>query len=383
MTAAALSSLDIAAGMVLPNTSSLRSRAPKRSGVTGPASPRAALEAAILPGLLRPPCLVSFSGGRDSAAVLAAATALARREGLALPIPATNIFSSDQDADESDFQELLVRHLGLTDWIRLEYTDELDLIGPYAQRVLKAHGLVWPANVHFHLPLLEAAQGGALLTGIGGDELFMAARRLRSAAVLTRAVRPRPRDALSLALAFAPRRLRTAVIGRRATLEAPWLRPAAKRRVIELLACEAAAEPRRLKERLAWWQQLRYLQVGTASLDLLGCDTNTLILHPLLAPPFWQAVATAWGPHGFAGRTEGTRVMFGDLLPDPLVARSSKTNFDKVFWTERARDFARRWDGSGVPLEWVEAGELARHWAGSNPSVPSSFLLQAAWLASG
>ena len=88
----------------------------------------------------------------------------------------------------------------------LSATDELDLIGPYAQRVLNAHGLLWPANVHFHVPLLERLPAAAsMLTGIGGDELYMAARRLHAAAVLTRAVRPRPRDALSLALAFAPR----------------------------------------------------------------------------------------------------------------------------------------------------------------------------------
>lgn len=382
MTAGSLSSLDIAAGMVLPTPRSFRRRAARGVDVAAPLSPRAALEAAILPALLRPPCLVSFSGGRDSAAVLAAATALARREGLPVPIPATNVFSSEQGADESSWQELLVRHLGLTEWLRIEHADELDLIGPYAQRVLKAHGLLWPANVHFHLPLLEAARGGAMLTGIGGDELYTAARRLHSAAVLTRAVRPRPRDVLSLALAFAPAPLRKAVIARRATLPAPWLRETAKRRVIELLASEAATEPRRLKERLVWWRQVRYLDVGTVSLGCLARDTDTLMLHPLLSPPFWNAVATTWGPHGFADRTDGVRRLFGDLLPEAMVARRSKTSFDKVFWTERARVFARAWDGSGVPLEWVDPSELARHWAGSNPIVPSSFLLQAAWLAS-
>ena len=49
----------------------------------------AALEAAIMPALLRSPCLVSFSGGRDSSAVLAVAARLARGAGLADPIPIT------------------------------------------------------------------------------------------------------------------------------------------------------------------------------------------------------------------------------------------------------------------------------------------------------
>jgi len=378
-----LSTLDIAAGMVLPHASKGGTRGTRRHpNAAGVWTPREALEAAILPALHRPPCLVSFSGGRDSAAVLATATALARREGLPDPVPATNLFASEQDADESAWQELLVHHLELADWIRIEYTNDLDLIGPYAQRVLRAHGLLWPANVHFHLPLLEAARAGSLLTGIGGDELYMAARRLRSGAVLSRAVRPRPRDALSLAFAFAPRRLRKTVHARRATLEVPWLRRSAMRQVIDAFAAEAASEPRRLRERLAWWQELRYLKVGTASLDLIARETGTLILHPLLSPAFWAAVATAWGPHGFADRTEAARRLFGDLLPPKLVERESKTSYDKVFWTDRSRAFARQWDGSGVPLQWVDANELARHWTESNPSVPSSCLLQAAWLAS-
>lgn len=383
MTDSPLTSLDIAAGMVLPRTRNGHSHTAHRDpAIARPGTPRDALERAILPALLRPPCLVSFSGGRDSAAVLAVATSLARREGLPDPIPATNVFAPEQDADESSWQELLVDRLGLANWIRIEHTDELDLIGPYAQRVLGAHGLVWPANVHFHLPLLEAAGGGALLTGIGGDELYTATRRLRVGAVLYRAVRPRPRDALRLAFAFAPRRLRKSVIARRATLDAPWLRPSARRLVIDSLASEAAEEPRRLRERLVWWQQFRYLKVGTASLGLIARDTDTLILHPLLSPALWEAVAIAAGPHGFADRTEGVRRLFGDLLPPALVERKAKTSFDKVFWTDRARVFARRWDGSGVPVEWVDTRELARHWARSNPSVPSSFLLQAAWLAS-
>ena len=55
-------------------------------------SPRAALEAVVLRALLRPPCLVSFSGGRDSSLVLAIASDVARRHGLPLPVPATNRF---------------------------------------------------------------------------------------------------------------------------------------------------------------------------------------------------------------------------------------------------------------------------------------------------
>ena len=46
----------------------------------------------LLRSLQRPPCVVAFSGGRDSAGLLAAATRAARRHGLPLPIPATYRF---------------------------------------------------------------------------------------------------------------------------------------------------------------------------------------------------------------------------------------------------------------------------------------------------
>jgi hypothetical protein len=385
-----LTSLEIAAGMVLParRREADRHAGPGRSDAghgfdrEQPSSPREALERAILPGLLRPPCLVSFSGGRDSAAVLAVATAVARREGLPVPIPATNVFPSVVDADESSWQELVVRELGLSDWLRMEHADELDLIGPYAQRVLTTHGVLWPANVHFHLPLLEAVAGGSMLTGLGGDELYVAARRQHASAVLAGAVRPRPRDVLSVGLALAPRVVRKSVIARRAGTPVPWLRPEARKRVTGLLAAEGAAEPRRLGERLAWWQRVRYLQVAARSLDVLARDTQTLLIHPLLSPQFWSAVETAAMPIGFATRSEGVRRLFGDLLPPALIERTTKANFDAIFWTKRARAFAGAWDGSGVSSSWVDTRELARHWAGSKPSLPSSSLLQAAWLAS-
>ena len=391
-----LTPLEIACGLVLPAprqeadrrawpAASVGGIAPAgRSGSDGrePASHREALERAILPGLRRPPCLVSFSGGLDSAAVLGTATALARREGLPLPIPATNVFPTVAEADESSWQELVIRELGLPDWIRIEHEHELDLIGPYAQRVLTRHGLLWPANVHFHLPLLEAARGGSMLTGVGGDELYIAAMRQHPAAVLSGAVRPRPRDALSLGLSFAPQIVRRSVIARRAAVSIPWLRLGARRRVTALLVAEAAAEPRQLGARLAWWNQVRYLRAAVRSLSLIADDTHTLMLHPLLAPQFWRAVRGAAAPVGFATRAEGVGNLFGDLLPQALIERSSKANFGQAFWSQRAREFARDWGGTGVPHEWVDTRELAREWASATPYLPASTLLQAAWLAS-
>src|SRR5206468_12200197 len=97
---------------------------------------------------------------------------VARREGLPPPIPATNRFPEFSLTNEDEWQERVVRHVGLEDWVRLDWTDELDLLGPYAEKVLRRHGLAFPSNLHFHDPLMEAARGGSMLTGVGGDEIF-------------------------------------------------------------------------------------------------------------------------------------------------------------------------------------------------------------------
>jgi hypothetical protein len=75
--------LEIASGRCTANTTSRGARAHWRSGIDAARRARGA----ILPALRRTPCLVSFSGGRDSSSVLGAATRAGRRQGLSLPVP--------------------------------------------------------------------------------------------------------------------------------------------------------------------------------------------------------------------------------------------------------------------------------------------------------
>jgi asparagine synthetase B (glutamine-hydrolysing) len=324
---------------------------------------REALEAAMLAALCRPPCLVSFSGGRDSSTVLAAAAALARREGLPDPIPATLRAPGSERAGESEWQERVVAHVGIAEWERVEVHDELDAVGPYAARVLRRHGLLWPFNVHFHLPLLDLARGGSLLTGIGGDELFAAAER------------PTPRRR---AFAWAPPPLRRAVLARREPVEFPWLTAAARRETTAARAAEGAAEPRGVRARMAWLRGLRYLDLALDAIGLVGADAGVQLAHPLFDRDLWAAAA-AHG--GFADRTEGMRALFGDLLPADVLARRSKAGFDAVFFHRHSRELVRAWDGGGVPAEYVDAEALREHWLGEAPAAQSFTLLQSLWLA--
>lgn len=345
------------------------------------AGPLEALEHAIRPHLLAPPCLVSFSGGLDSSAVLAVACALARREGLALPVPATCRFPY-APSDEHGWQELVVQHVRPNEWLRLELTEELDAVGEIATAALVRHGLLWPCNAHFHVPLLEAARGGTLLTGVGGDELLGTSRWQRAADVLALRVRPRPRDVLTVALALAPTRARRPVLERRVTVRLPWLTPAGQAGLARLVAVKEAAEPRGYAARLAWWRGLRATRLGLRSLALLADDAGARIAHPLVDTAVARAMATSAPRTGPRDRGRTLRAVLGPLLPAPLYERADKARFDEAFWGERSRALAADWDGEGADPDLVDPRALRAEWSRAVPEPHTFTLLQSAWVAS-
>jgi asparagine synthetase B (glutamine-hydrolysing) len=347
-------------------------------------TPRAALEQAILPALLRPPCLVSFSGGVDSSAVLALATDVARREGLQAPIPVTNRFPGVPQADESSWQEMTVGHLGLQDWVRLDWHDELDIVGPVAAKVLERHGIVVPFNSHFHYPLLERAAGGSLLTGIGGDELFETVTRASAAHVLYRKRRPRVRDLPALAFGVSPRRARMEAMSRRRSFrEYRWIVEDARRRLARAYADWESRDPLRWDRSLReWWWTGRVLQCNLACKRALAGDFDVEIGSPLTSPSVIQACARAGAAVGLGSRAQALRRIVGDLFPPALGARRSKASFNEAFWNRHARTFASEWDGSGVDVEGVSVEDLRREWASPDPDPHSFALLHRAWLSS-
>jgi asparagine synthase (glutamine-hydrolysing) len=372
---ATLTPLEVACGLVL-GVESLVEAAPREAERT----PKLALEQAILPALLKPPCLVSFSGGRDSSLVLAAALSLARREGLSLPIPATNRFPEAPASDETTWQDRVIRHLQPSDWLRLDFTDELDVVGPIAARVLERHGLLWPFNAHFNVPLLETASGGSLLTGVGGDEVFGEGRWARSAAVLSRRVRPQLRDFLHVGLAVSPRPVRQAWLRRRFPAEFAWLRPSAKRALMTAWAADAASEPIRWESRLQWLRRLRYVQVGLESLELLARDSDVQLVHPLLDLGFLSALGSDGGFAGHTDRTAMMRRLLFDGLPQALYERRTKAHFDEVFWNRYSRAFAVGFAGDSIDHELVDCVALREIWSSDEPIAQTFTLLQALWL---
>jgi asparagine synthetase B (glutamine-hydrolysing) len=375
-----LTPLDIASGVVLghePSSSESDEPAVVRNG----AGPIEALERAILPALVRPPCLVSFSGGCDSSAVLGVAARLARREGLPLPIPATNRFPEVTTSDESNWQELVVAHVGVDDWIKLEFTHELDSVGPIAGRVLRRHGLLWPFNTHFHVPLLEAAGGGSLLTGVGGDEVLSRSRWERASAVMTGQVMPEPRDVLRVGFAVSPHAVRARVLRKRIPAGFPWLRERACREVTAAWAAEAAAEPIRWKARFRWLRGIRYRKASKSSLALVAADSDVRIVHPLSDVQFSAALARLPRRRRFSNRNQAMQLLFSDVLPSEILVRRTKAWFDAAFFNRHSESLVECWNGEAVDSELVDSHKLRAVWTSPQPDALTFTLMQAVWLA--
>lgn len=359
---------------------------PPLPGSASASGPRQALEDAVLSALQRPPCLVSFSGGVDSSAVLGLATHVARREGLAAPVPVTFRFPGLQEAEENAYQESVIAHLRQDDWVRLEWGEELDVVGPIAQTVLRRHGLLFPFNSFFHYPMLERAGGGSLLTGIGGDELFTRAARGPLSRLRYERLVPHMEELPRLALELSPRPVRSRVDAFRDDyLEIfGWIAPSRRRQMRRRVADWRSRKPRRDDHAvLQWWWRSRMLQCNRASMRALADDFDVLVEDPLANPDVLAAYAQAGGAAGLGAgsRRRAVRELLGDLVPRDVLERRTKTTFDGAFWTKHARSFVAEWDGSGIDSEHVDIDVLRAEWSKEPPFPQSFILLQRAWLS--
>ena len=363
--------LELAAGQVLAPGSPVDLAAVARLP-----TPRAALEAAILPALASGPCLVSFSGGRDSSAILAVATMLARQEGLDPPVPVTMRFPAHEPTDERSWQEQIVAHLQLPDWQQLACGDELHILGPVARALVRRHGVVFPPNSYLHVPLIEPACGGVLLTGIGGDEIVGGIRWSRTAAVLEGRRFPRPRDLLGVGFALAPLPVRRSLSRRALRGIAPWLQPDARRRALRALATHWGAEPILWSDRLRWWLEAPYIQSAQNTFAVLAADADASVLHPLLDHRFVAALSRLPSEKRWTTRTAGMRALFADLLPDEVLRRSGKASFAHIFAPQPRLELVRQWGGEGIDQELVDPVELRRTWTAQHVDPGSIPLLQ-------
>jgi asparagine synthase (glutamine-hydrolysing) len=279
-----------------------------------------------------------------------------------------------EDSVEDEWQERVVRHLGLTDWQIIEPGPGLGFLGSVAVDVLETSGLVWPPNAHFMMPSVRSAAGGSVLTGAFGDEIFTEDPRRSSARRSRYESLPRSlRDVARVAVTAGPRRVRSWDARRRLrVLPLPvWLTDQAGDTVRTGLADLAAVAPLRWDHAAITFPRLRYQNAGVAALEALGSLTDTVVTAPLGDARFVAAVANEAGKLGFTDRTAAMRRLFGHLLPDEVLSRSTKASFGRALWGPEAAEFAEAWDGSGIPEDLAEAEVLRATWrAACDMSAP-------------
>ncbi|MGH9172105.1 MAG: hypothetical protein ACRD0Z_14750 [Acidimicrobiales bacterium] len=319
--------------------------------------PVSALEDAIRPALVRPPCLVSFSGGHDSSLLLSLATRLARREGHALPVPITWRFTDAPDAEESEIQDAVVGALELEDWVRLQAGDDLDFVGPVALNVVAQHGLLFPGNAFLHAPLFEQATGGSLITGYGGDQVLGRVWRRRRPWWL--AELDQGGDSFG------------------------WLRAAGRRRCVRSQARERHAVPRAYEVRGRWKAGRRNVACARQSFRLIAEHYGCTPVHPLLDEAFVEALErSGLTPHSAGGRAVLVQALFGDLVPHACTVARPKANLRQVFWRRHTQELVSHIDTSELASRVVDAAGLRREWDKPEPHTRTALLVQRAWLMS-
>lgn len=363
----------------------LRRAAETSDAVVG--APSATLRDELRTALERSPCLVAFSGGRDSSLLLAVASELAAREGLDQPVAVTLRYPGDADAEESAWQHLVIRHLragGLRpEWTCRDVETETDLIGPITRPVLRAHtGPTFPPALGATLLLTGLARGGALVTGNFGDEVLGGHRAAVIRTVLRRRCRGMTRpDWIALAFAASPRVARRSVI-RGQVDPAPWLRAPLRTEAARLHVDDAARRPLRWNSAVRAALSTRAARLGALTRNGLAAANDCTLVEPLGSPALVESLARFGGRFGGASRSNITRMLAGGLLlPEEVIRRRSKAYFNRSRFGPVTREFARRWDGSGVDDALVCPEELRRAWLSDMPSAATAMLLQRAWLA--
>ena len=374
-----LSPVEIAAGVPLGE---IPWNGPTSTAGAGEPRARAVLESVVGSALRQGPTVVSFSGGRDSSAVLAVATHVARRDGLPLPVPVTLSFPGLEGADESEWQRLVLEHLRLPGRRVVRVHAQERLLGDLARASLGRHGLVWPANAHADVLRESLDRGTQLLTGEGGDEV-LGTRRLTPWTVARAARRPRNVQHLRelWGTVAGPALPLGRLAGRNPWIDVvPWARGEARQALRADLARQARS-PWRYDRATAHLMRRRVPAVLAHNLQVLAAERDLRLHHPLQHPDFVTALAQDGGSWGFRGRTDTMRFLFADLLPDALLARRSKASFNGSRFGEDERDFVTGWDGTGIDDRLVDIDTLRRNWLSARPAGVTGPLLHQAWLA--
>lgn len=317
--------------------------------------------------------------------MLAVAVDEARRHGLPPPVAFSLRYPGTEGTDESDWQELVVRHLGVEEWEKFDIpTGAGELLGPPVLGSLAEDGLLWSPAVHTMVCWLPTLRGMTVLTGEGGDEILGAQRVTPLRAALS-AVRHDPRRALDRRLlrrALEP--LQPAAARRKRWASGAgdllsWLRPPVREQALHEVGVAATRQP--LSWRAAVRSEPRRAAVrrGEVARRMVAGRWGVRLVDPLHDPTFVEALARQGGLLGWSGRDAAMQRLFHGLLPDAVLYRRSKAYFNRAYFGPESREAARGLTADIHP-EWVDQDRLRQMWQADLVDAGVTALAQAAYL---
>ncbi|MSW52653.1 MAG: hypothetical protein F2817_17415 [Actinobacteria bacterium] len=345
------------------------------------------LDTILLNALTKSPCVITFSGGRDSSLLLARAAMVAKKHGLPGPVALTHRYpAEDVDAQETVWQHRVVDHLRLLDlpveWIINDVTTEFDILGKPLTDLLTMNGRpFFPPASGASLFDYQFAAGGSLVTGEFGDELFANSRSYRfrrsiselkysGRTSMRRVVRP---------LFPSMRSIGAEEIAMLTGIT--WLTEDALHGLFASVK-QAADDDFGWKSEVRRKLKTRAVQVSLETRDRIAGLFDCIPVDPFLD---FQFIDSWFGHIDYFGisRSQSMRLLSDGMLPDSVIDRESKAFFNRSRFGEDTKSFAAKWDGAGIESPDVDVSRLRDAWMQNLVTLQSAMLLQQAWLSDG
>ncbi len=354
-------------------------RAPLAPSTAG--TVREAIELELLEVLQRGPCVISFSGGRDSSALLAIALHVARREGLPEPVAVTDRYPHVPESLEDDWQRMVIDHLRCTTWEILDHpVGAHELLGDLTLHWLERLGVLHPFNWATFAGSMQLATGGTLVTGYGGDEIFVGSLRPYYSALRNR-IRPPLRRTHTLPFELLPARARARLFRRHTRPgRARLARGGPAARLIATEARDIASVPWAYDEMITGAYLDRDHQAVVESTAALGRELGAAVRHPSRSGRVLSAAARQYGSAHPRGRAAGLRELVGDLLPDAALTRASKADFTMWSLGDLTRERLREWGGVGIDEQRIDRQRMLDELLSDDPTAQAFLAVHAGWL---
>ena len=224
----------------------------------------------------------------------------------------------------------------------------------------------------------RTAAGGALLTGVGGDEALAA----RAGRALRRRVRCGARRGHGTFLASRSCASPCGCGGPSSPAapgSLPLAPPPRRPRAHAGMGRGPATQPARARHRAFAPHLEPAPRDGPRELRSARGRAGAAVAHLLLDPRFLAALA-ARRPFWLGGSHHAMGPSSTAPCPLPSSRRATRLAWTGAFWGPRAASFARTWDGEAADPEVVDPRAITREWSKQEPDAHTFLLIQSAWL---